>query len=213
MVDEWYHLYSRGNDRRVIFNDNNDYLRFLKLLYTCNSSKSITLKTIPDPVFTFDRGETSVEIGAYCLMPNHFHLLIKGLTENGISLFMQKLLTGYSMYFNIKNQRTGKLFDGVFRSVHIEDDRYFRYLMSYIHLNPVKLVEPKWKEEGIKDIPTIKTFLKNYYPSSFVDYANSKVSPRNERSILSLNNLPIEFGRRDFETELTDWLEYQTMLK
>lgn len=213
-VDEWYHLYNRGNDKKIIFKNNSDQSRFLKLLYICNSLKPVALKDIPNPIFTYDRGESLVDISAYCLMPNHFHLLIRERTEGGISLFMRKLMTGYSMYFNIKNERTGKLFEGPFKSVYVDTDNYFRYVLSYIHLNPVKLVEPDWKEKGIKNKDKVKKFLSSYYYSSYLDYLNlPEESPREEAKILNINNLPIEVGSRDFDTEMDDWLEYQTVLK
>lgn len=127
---------------------------------------------------------------------------------------MRKLMTGYSMYFNIKNERTGKLFEGPFKSVYVDTDNYFRYVLSYIHLNPVKLVEPDWKEKGIKNKDKVKKFLSSYYYSSYLDYLNlPEESPREEAKILNINNLPIEVGSRDFDTEMDDWLEYQTVLK
>ena len=84
-------------------------------------------------------------------MPNHFHILVKEKIENGISKFMGKLTTGYSMYFNKRYDRTGSLFQGVFKSVHADSDEYLKYLFAYIHLNPIKLINPEWKENGIKD--------------------------------------------------------------
>lgn len=104
-VDEHYHIYNRGTDKRQIFLDHDDYDRFVKLLYLCNGTESIVFRDIPiGETYGFDRGETLVDIGAYCLMPNHFHLLLREKNEGGISLFMKKLSTGYSMYFNLKKQ-------------------------------------------------------------------------------------------------------------
>ncbi|MBI2482059.1 MAG: transposase [Candidatus Vogelbacteria bacterium] len=114
--DEYYHLYTRGTNRREIFLDDNDHLRFILLLYTTNAKKVIHLsdhwrqeQTDLKKVFNLDRGSTLVDIGAYCLMPNHFHLLVKEKSEQGISIFVQKLMTGYSMYFNKKYQQTGSI--------------------------------------------------------------------------------------------------------
>ena len=109
-LGENYHIYNRGNDKRVTFQNKTDYDRFIALLYLCNSVKNIRLSDYPkvklEKLLDIKRGETIVDIGAYCLMPNHFHLLIHEKTENGISKFMQKLLTAYTMYFNKKNERT-----------------------------------------------------------------------------------------------------------
>ena len=106
-VGENYHLYNRGIEKRIIFLDKQYYEHFSLLMYLCNSSRSITLRDIGE---RFDRGETIVNIGAYCLMPNHFHILVQEKVKNGISLYMKKLLTGYAMYFNKKYERTGRLF-------------------------------------------------------------------------------------------------------
>ncbi|OGJ11058.1 hypothetical protein A2467_03325, partial [Candidatus Nomurabacteria bacterium RIFOXYC2_FULL_36_8] len=141
---EYYHIYNRGVEKREIFLDKEDYFHFLKLLYICNSNKSITLRNISD---NFDRGETIVDIGAYCIMPNHFHVLCYEKIENGISTFMKKLSTAYAMYFNKKYIRTGILFQGRFKSEHANTDGYLKYLYAYIHLNPAKLKNPKWKED------------------------------------------------------------------
>ena len=107
---EYYHLYNRGNSKQKIFLDDEDYNHFVKLLYLCNSVRSITYRDVTKNVYDFDREETLVFIGAYCLMPNHFHILVKEKSEKGISKFMQKISTAYSMYFNNKYKRTGGLF-------------------------------------------------------------------------------------------------------
>ncbi|HEV7423627.1 MAG TPA: transposase, partial [Candidatus Paceibacterota bacterium] len=129
-IDEYYHLYNRGTEKRIIFLNKQDYRHFLFLMYICNTVKSIELRNIGE---NFDREETIVYIGAYCLMPNHFHILVREKIENGISTYMRKLLTAYSMYFNKKYERTGKLYEGVFKSIHASKDAYLKYLYSYTH--------------------------------------------------------------------------------
>src|SRR3989344_1469204 len=162
IVGEYYHLYNRGNSKQKIFIDQEDYNHFVKLLYLCNSTRSITYRDISKNVYDFEREETLVFIGAYCLMPNHFHILVKEKSEKGISKFMQKISTAYSMYFNQKYKRTGGLFEGKFKSQHLNIDRYLKYIFSYIHLNPTKLIEAKWKEIGIENIKGAVAYLKNY---------------------------------------------------
>jgi len=96
-----------------------------------------------------NRGEQLVNIVTYCLMSNHFHLLIYEKTEGGISKFMQKVTTAYTMYFNKSKQRTGALFQGKFKAKHASiNDNYLKYLVAYIHLNPIKLIDAQWKENG-----------------------------------------------------------------
>ena len=126
-IDEYYHLYNRGTEKRIIFLDEQDYRHFLFLMYICNSEKSITLRNIGE---FFERERTIVDIGVFCLMPNHYHILVREKKENGISTYMRKLLTGYSMYFNKKYKRTGKLYEGVFKSIYVDKDTYLKYLYS-----------------------------------------------------------------------------------
>ncbi|MEI8270147.1 MAG: hypothetical protein WCG45_02150, partial [bacterium] len=91
---EYYHLYNRGTEKRTIFINKDDYQFFLYLMYVCNTSKSIELRKIGK---NFDRGETIVDIGTYCLMPNHFHIFVHEKKVGGISKYMLKLMTSYSM--------------------------------------------------------------------------------------------------------------------
>ena len=129
--DAYYHIYNRGNSKQVIFHDKEDCYRFMALMYACNSTKnyrSFILKKNITP-YDFDRETQLVAIGVYCLMPNHFHLLIKQKIVNGISLFMQKLMTAYVMYYNKKYKRTGALFEGKFKSTHVDSDIYLKYLL------------------------------------------------------------------------------------
>ena len=150
--EEFYHLYNRGNSRQAIFLNDADYARFSALLYLANGTNSFEFRELAsDALFDFNRGEQLVAIGAYCLMPNHFHILLTPLIEGGVATFMRKLATGYSMYFNKKHHRTGSLFEGRFKSEHVNNDNHLKYLFSYIHLNPVKLIQSKWQQEGIKD--------------------------------------------------------------
>jgi len=128
------------------------------------------------------------------------------LGQEGITVFMQKLCTAYSMYFNKKYERVGKLFEGVFKSVHAETDRQLKYNFSYIHLNPVKLIDKLWKEEGIKDLKRAMSFLNTYKWSSYLDY---KGINRSENKIISPKDFPDYFSNEKiFDEEIFDWLNY-----
>jgi len=176
-----YHVYNRGTEKRHIFLDDSDYARFIHYLYEFNDKgfdRNISRK--------IERGSTSfnqrlrnqfVEIIAFCLMPNHFHLILKQSDENGISNFMHKLSTGYTMYFNKKNKRNGVLFQGRFKSILIENNEYLTHLSRYIHINPVELIEPGWKENGIKNWESVNNFLESYRWSSYLDYIGIKNFP------------------------------------
>lgn len=188
---------------------NADRNRFLALLYLANQNEATDLKLQGSTLLEIAEERTGapiVEIVAYCLMPNHFHLLVRELEEGGISKFMQKLTTGYTMYFNKKYERNGSLFQGRFKATHVADDRYLRYLISYIHLNPVKLIEPKWKETGIADKSVAEKYLETYAQSSYLDYLGKK---RPEGIILTPEALPEYFSSgADFKTFVTEWLTY-----
>ncbi len=213
-VDEYYHIYNRGTDKRLIFLDEYDRNRFQILLYLCNNKESIEMrlfqgKTIAE-IFGHKRGEQYVNVGSYCLMPNHFHILLHEKEENGISSFMTKLLTAYSMYFNKKYQRTGSLFEGKFKATHADDDEYLKYLFSYIHLNPIKLLEPLWKERGITNVERAEEFLKTYPFSSYVDFLGEQ---RSQLKILNPGVFPDYFSSPvDFENIHKDRLIYKDIL-
>lgn len=172
MEDEYFHIYNRGNSKQEIFKDVNDYERFCKLLYISNSVQPFKIRDLSTDVDVYDvvRGNYLVDIEAYCLMPNHFHILMTPRVEKGVSLFMKKLATGYSMYFNQKYNRSGSLFEGKFKSRHADSDEYLKYLFSYINLNPLKLLMPDWKENGFSNINTAFIFLESYQHSSYLDH-------------------------------------------
>jgi putative transposase len=205
---EFYHLYNRGNNKATIFISDADKNRFIKLLFACNSDRPLIFKTIQSLTLDkIERGDTLIDIGAYCLMPNHFHLLIHEKKEGGASLFMQKLTTAYSMYLNKRYNRTGKPFEGTFRATHADTDEYLKYLFSYIHLNPVKLIDPEWKERGITDNNKARTHLAEYRHSSYLDYIHA---PRAETAILNREVFPEYFeAPQDLESHINDWLNYK----
>jgi len=204
---EYFHIYNRGTDKRVIFHDNNDYHHFLKLLYLSNSENNFKVRDVSKTIYSVDRGEQLVHIGAYCAMPNHFHILMTPLKERGLSKFMQKISTGLSMHYNVKYKRTGSLFQGKFRAEHADNDTYLKYLFSYVHLNPVKLIQSDWRECGIKDLEETKDYLKKYYFSSYLDYIGDG---RLETSIINRSSFPEYFqSKQSFEKEIFDWINPQ----
>jgi putative transposase len=156
--------------------------------------------------YDFNREETLVNTGAYCLMPNHFHILVKEKAENGTSKFMQKVSTAYSMYFNKKYKRTGGLFEGKFKSQHMSTDRYLKYIFSYIHLNPIKLIDSKWKEKGLKNLKESLIHLKTYQYSSYLDYLKED---RLRLKIIDKKEFPKYFTSINlFEREIFEWLTF-----
>jgi len=191
---EYYHIYNRGTDKRKIFLAKKDYERFLALLYLSNGTEAVHISNYQGStlmeLLELERGEPLVDIGAYCLMLNHFHLLVRQREENGVSKFMQKLTTGYTMYFNKRNERTGALFQGKFKSKHAGEDRYLKYLIAYLHLNPG---------------------TPNYPYSSCLDYMDRG---RAEEKLLNKKCLPEYFpSPKDFLAEMKEWLSYRSNIK
>ena len=135
-------------------------------------------------------------------MPNHFHLLLRQKLPGGITKFMNKLGTGYSMYFNTKYDHSGVLSQGRFKSVHIDTEEYFRYIFSYVHLNPLVLVEPNWEMGIWKDKSAAQEFLQNYKYSSLYDYAAAE---RPERAILAYGERPDFLKTQSDLKELLRW--------
>ena len=199
-IEEYYHLYNRGVEKRLIFQDKQDYDHFLFLMFICNTIKSIILRDIGKD---FDRGETIVDIGAYCLMPNHFHILVREKTDGGISTYMRKLMTAYSMYFNKKYERTGKLYENVFKATHCNDDRYLKYLYSYIHLNPAKLIDKNWRENNGKNRTHLMNYIFSFKYSSLNEYLGFQYK------IINPKNFPPYFKKpNDHKAELFEWINY-----
>jgi len=207
--NEIYHIYNRGVEKRKIFLDEKDYLRFIHDLFEFND---IVLALHRNP--SDKRGGVGllpvrkprnllVNILAFCLMPNHFHLLLIQKQDVGITNFMRKMGTGYTNYFNIKYDRVGHLFQGNFKAKIVQKDEYLLHLVNYIHLNPVEIVKPKWKDEKIKNLEEVKSFLENYRWSSFLDYIGKKNFP----SVTQRNFLLNFFSNdRDYKKEIFDWL-------
>jgi len=170
----FYHVFNRGVDKRKIFMGDKDYSRFLFSLrdfndknYSANLHRKIKVENgrvsignrIPNKNV---KREPLVKIHCSCLMPNHFHLILEQVADGGISKFMQKLGIGYTNYFNLRYERSGVLFQGKFKAVLIGRDEYLNYLIQYIYMNPLDLMEPGWKENGLENWKEAKKFLINY---------------------------------------------------
>jgi len=214
-----YHIYNRGVEKRTIFLDNQDYLRFVHDLFEFNDTKpaenlyykrEILQSYEVEPRKIGKRGmarfqrELLVDILIFCLMPNHFHLLLRQKRENGIIKFMQKLGTGYTMYFNQKYERVGTLFQGRFRAVLVAQEPHFVHLPYYIHLNPLDLIEPRWREGKIEDYQRVIEFLESYRWSSFLDYIGKKNFPSLTQRKFLLNLFK---GEKEYKKETIRWLK------
>ena len=191
---EYYHIYARGVEKRKIFLNIKDYERFIALLYIMNQDVPFRMdnflrenKNNLKNIFQEEKVTKLVSILSYCLMPNHFHIVLYEHKEGGISKFMSKLLTAYSMYFNTKYERSGPLFTHPFRSEHIENEPQYMYIFSYVHLNPLSIIDKKWKEDGVKNKRESEKFLENYKFSSYMDFLEGN---RLESKIIDFSKIP-----------------------
>ena len=136
ITGDTYHVYNRGVDKREIFLDKSDYLRFYISLDFFNSIKPvINFESAKVRKDKNDIGDKLVEVIAYSLLPNHFHLLLKQNVDGGISEFMKRVTGGYTSYFNSKLERSGSLLQGTFKKVPIQSQEQLQYLMAYVNEN------------------------------------------------------------------------------
>lgn len=135
----YYHVFNRGVEKRRIFLGIQDCKIFLYYLYIYSQPLEQVLKRYPDLPIRLWNKNLSVEIDliAYCLMPNHFHILLRQNTKNGVSKFMKQVTNAFTEYFNKKYKRTGSLMQGPFKAVRVKNDEQLIHLSRYIHLNPV----------------------------------------------------------------------------
>jgi len=156
---EYYHVFNRGAHKTNLFRDEKDWLRFLFLALYCQSSvpiQNIARYISPDALtagFAIPKAlqdeilrNRTVELVSFCIMPNHFHLLVRELEEGGIAQYLQRIAAGYTLYFNQKYKMSGHVFQGRYKSVHVRDNEQLLYLSAYIHRNPHEIVKWKYSE-------------------------------------------------------------------
>jgi len=174
-VGEYYHVYNRGVEKRDIFLERKDVFRFVKCMDVFNTLEPVgslyrvqNLRGLASQVASRPK---LVDITCFCLMPNHFHFLLRQSAENGISLFMHRLSTAHAMYFNEKYERSGGLFQGKFKAIHIDSNEYLLHSSVYINFNDQ--VHTKWDRE--------QTGL-SY--SSWLEYCGETKASRCEKSVI-----------------------------
>ena len=158
----YFHIYNRGNRKQDIFLEKEDYLNYLKRIRKY-------------------KGEYNISIICYCLMPNHFHLLLRQDSDAPIYRFMHAMHTSYSIYFNKKYNKVGRMFQSRFKQKEIDKDKYFSKVTSYIHFNPVK--------DGLVDN------LEDYQWSSYLDYIGSREGTLCDKNIVFSDLTPEEYKK------------------
>ncbi len=179
---EFWHICGRGVDKRDVVIDDSDRLRFIHNLYVFNDSHAAPNAVLHARHDETHKRELLVDIHAYCLMNNHYHLLVSERSERGMSLFMQKFNMGYTKYFNERYGRSGSLWQGKYRKVHIQRNSHFLYVPFYIHLNPLDYVFPEWRTGNVKKVERAYEALAKYRWSSHLDYSGIRNFPSVMRS-------------------------------
>ena len=214
---EWYHCYTRTIDRSRPFENPANTERFLETLYLANDTQS--MPHIPklhrqhehEDIFDLPHESPLVAIGAYCLMPTHYHLLIQPRIENGLSLFMHKIGVGFTKFFNERNERVGNLFIKPFRAKHVGTDQYLDRIVQYIHLNPAELFEPDWKRGTLQEPHLLPQKLRTYEYSSLYEHERGT---RPQSSILSLDALDeVRDNTTDITKVIADAADYYRFLE
>lgn len=196
LENSYYHIYNRGVGREDIFRAEQDYKIFLHFLkrYLTKPPES------PNQVRPLWRSDLydKINLIAYCLVPNHFHLMVKQTVKEAIAKFMQALSNSYVRYFNEKYERFGPLFQGRYKAVLVKDDSYLLHLTRYIHSNPLDLKEVR---------PRGRSDLIEYPYSSYGDYLGKrKKSWIHPKEILA-------FFKTAQKTSLKDILSYQSFVE
>src|SRR3989338_8438467 len=211
-----YHVLSRGVDKRKIFLNEQNYFRFIHNLFEFNNSEWVStsgqrkFNQCAD-IASRHIGQESrkprkllVDIHAFCLMPNHYHLLLSPRVKDGVPRFMKKINMGYAKYFNIKNDRKGALFESRYKSILVESESHLMYLPHYIHLNPLDLHMPEWRDGKLRSAASAIKFLENYRWSSFPDYTGEKNFP----SVTNRTFLLDVFGdMKGYKARITEFLD------
>jgi len=212
---EYYHIYSRTMFNSPEFKDSKQASRLEQAFLISNSTKSSQIyqflrnnpdATIQDAVKILNSGKKLVDILCYVIMPDHYHLLMREIKENGITNFIRSSNTSIAKYINIKNNRRGPLFESRFKSKHINSNAYLKHLSLYIHLNPLDfLINKEWRNHKLPNWSEAKNKLLNYRCSSLEYFLNSN----SKNPILS--GVKIITGQFDDEKEyenfLHDWSE------
>ena len=209
----YIHVLNRGVDKRRVFMDSQDYARFVHDMYVFNNKQEVpqnikrTLNVQHRMLNIQEDGTHKVEkvklrasqasqasqqarkelvkIHAFCLMPNHYHMLLTPTSDESLSLFMKRMNMGYSKYFNERYDRSGALWQGKYRKIIIEKDAHFLHVPHYIHANPLDISHPKWRERKVENQRNAWESLMRYKWSSLPDY----VGIRNFPSVLFMDDL------------------------
>ncbi len=204
MQGDIYHILNRGIEKGKIFYGLNDYKRFVLGLYKFNNQGSalrFSDDCWPDNLYAQNK---IVEILSWSLMPNHYHLLLQEKVDGGAINFIKRIGNGYTKYFNIKNNRSGYLFQNSAKIIRVERNEHFLYLPFYIDANPIDLIEPDWENKGIKNKEKTIAFLKKYQWSSYQDHIGVLNFPQITNTNLFYE--AFDTNQKRFKEDFQEWL-------
>jgi len=219
--EQTYHVILRAIDNNLLFKDENDYYRGIFSIYEFNNANPVTIQKRREERARFkksrervsttevDKRERLVDVLAFCLMPNHLHLLLKQIKDYGITKFMMKVGAGFGGYFNRKYHRKGHVFQNRFVDVWIDGLDHFKTIFVYIHTNPVALIEPKWKELGVLDSERAIEFIESYKWSSYQDYLGKYNFP----SVTQRDFLDDLIGAGSYSMLVNAWINEKKKLR
>lgn len=190
--EQIYHIYNRGVEKRRIFENRRTYKRFLQTIdyYQFEGPKPKFSNFIKFKLFKPDPNKKIVDIVGYCLMPNHFHFLIRQVRDKGISEFLRKVSDSYTRYYNVKYDRVGPLLQGQFKAVLIENNEQLMHVSRYIHLNPI--------------VSFLVNDLIDYEWSSYKDYTSEASNGFCAKDVI----LELFKSPKDYEQFVLDQVDY-----
>lgn len=199
---EYYHIYNRSIAGFKIYNNDSDFQRFADLLgYYCFSDppikyseyKRLNSESQKNMVFSLSTNDKLVSFVCFCIMPTHFHILLRQNVEDGITRFIGLIENSYSRYFNLVHKRKGPLWESRFQAVHVATDVQLLHLTRYIHLNPVSA--------GIINKP------EEWKYSSYFEFLNME----NPNNLCKFNDL-IDMKSKQYQKFVNDRKDYQRQL-
>jgi putative transposase len=178
-MTDLFHVLNRGVDKRTIFADDRDHMRFMQSLRLFNDTSTVRNIARRTDGASNLRGRTDdlrrlVDIHGWCLMRNHYHLLLSERVDGGLTKFIMRLNVGYAKYFNKRYDRSGTLFQGRSKKIHIDSDGYFLHILHYIHLNPLDfdVTTKDWRAGTLSSSKKSRRIVEQYRWSSYADYAS-----------------------------------------
>lgn len=205
-----YHLLNRGVEKRKVFLNDENYTRFIHDLKDFNTAESkgdiSYYKRRQSDIACPTKEKEIVDILCWALMPNHPHIMLAEKEEGSTGRFSRKIFGGYTKYFNEQNDRSGVLFQGRSKIILVQKEAHFLYLPFYIHLNPLDLFQPGWKEKGIKDVRGAMKFLEEYRWSNYRD-----IIGKGDGEFSSVTNKELFFemfqtSAKEYKKDLEEWI-------